>query len=69
MYLHGYLHIRDRGGQCAPPPQRPKNLDAGATTPGHALSVKYDEKLNGAEELCRRQGMAFFPLAAETFGG
>ena len=43
-------------------------VEAAATTPGHALSVKYDEKLNGAEELCRRQGMAFFPLAAETFG-
>ena len=54
---------------CPPPPQRPKNLDAAATTPGHALSVNYDEKLNGAEDLCRRQGMAFFPLAAETFGG
>ena len=25
-------------------------------------------KLYGAEESCRRQGMAFFPLAAETFG-
>ena len=42
---------------------------AAATNPGHALSFKYDEKLNGAEELCRRQGIAFFPLAAETLGG
>ena len=44
-------------------------MEAAAINPGHALSVKYDEKLNGAEELCRRQGMAFFTLAAETFGG
>ena len=50
-------------------PMRQDLVEAAATNPGHALSVKYDEKLNGAEELCRRQGMAFFPLAAETFGG
>ena len=43
-------------------------VEQAATNPGHALLVKYDEKLSGAEELCRRQGMAFFPLAAETFG-
>ena len=26
-------------------------------------------KLDGAEEACRRQGLAFLPLVAETFGG
>ena len=25
--------------------------------------------MNGAEEECRRQGIAFLPLIAETFGG
>ena len=49
------------------------NFRKSAKGGGGSFSVQkfllYDKKLNGAEELCRRQGMAFFPLAAETFGG
>ena len=40
-----------------------------ATTPGHALTFAYERKIRGAEEACRRQGIAFIPLAAESFGG
>ena len=36
---------------------------------GHALSHAYGRKLNGAEEECRRQGIAFLPIVAETFEG
>ena len=36
---------------------------------GHALNHAYGRKLNGAEEECRRQGIAFLPIVAETFGG
>ena len=31
----------------------------------HVLKVK----MRGAEEECRRQGIAFLPIAAESFGG
>ena len=37
--------------------------------PGHALDHAYTRKVNGAEEECRRQGIAFLPLVAESFGG
>ena len=40
-----------------------------ATTPGFALSFAHDRKIRGAEEDCRRQGIAFIPLVAESFGG
>ena len=40
-----------------------------ATTPGHALTFAYDRKVRGAEEDCRRQGIAFLPMAAESLGG
>ena len=40
-----------------------------AATLGHALTYAYDRKIQGAAEDCRRQGIAFFPLVAETFGG
>ena len=40
-----------------------------ATTPGFALSFAHDRKLRGAEEDCRRQGIAFIPVVAESFGG
>ena len=33
------------------------------------LNHAYGRKLNGAEEECRRQGIAFLPIVAETFGG
>ena len=44
-------------------------LPGAANTAGHALSHAYGRKLNGAEEECRRQGIAFLPIVAETFGG
>ena len=28
-----------------------------------------ERKINGAEEECRRQGIAFLPMVVETFGG
>ena len=40
-----------------------------ATTPGHGLTFAYERKVRGAEEDCRRQGIAFLPMAAESFGG
>ena len=44
-------------------------MPAAATTPGHALTYAYDRKMQGAAEDCRRQGIAFFPLVAESLGG
>ena len=40
-----------------------------ATTPGHALTFAYNRTVRGAEEDCRRQGISFIPMAAESFGG
>ena len=42
----------------------------GATaTPGHALTFAHNRKIRGAEEECRRQGISFLPMAAESLGG
>ena len=40
-----------------------------ATTPGHALTFAHDKKVQGAEEDCGRQGIAFLLMAAESLGG
>ena len=50
-------------------PLQQETLAQAATTPGHALTFAYERKIRGAEEACRRQGIAFIPLAAESFGG
>ena len=34
-----------------------------------ALTFAFDRKARGAAEDCRRQGIAFLPLAVESFGG
>ena len=39
-----------------------------ATTPSFALSFAHDRKIRGAEEDCRRQGIAFIPLVASPLG-
>ena len=39
------------------------------TTPGLALTFAFRRKMSGAEEDCRRQGISFLPLAAESLGG
>ena len=44
-------------------------MPGGANTAGHALNFAYGQKVNGAEEECRRQGIAFLPMVAETFSG
>ena len=44
-------------------------MPGAAYTAGHALDFAYGRKVNGAEEECRRQGIAFLPLVAESFGG
>ena len=40
-----------------------------ATTPGYALTFAYDRKVRGAGELCRREGIAFTSVVAESLGG
>ena len=50
-------------------PLQQETIALAATTPGHALTFAYERKIRGAEEACRRQGIAFIPLAAESFGG
>ena len=50
-------------------PMQGATLVQAATTPGYALSFAFDRKARGAAEDCRRQGIAFLPLAVESFGG
>ena len=40
-----------------------------ATTPGFALTFAHDRKIRGAQDDCQRQGIAFIPMVAESFGG
>ena len=40
-----------------------------AYEPGYVLTVAYKRKMSGAEEECRRQGITFLPMAAESLGG
>ena len=40
-----------------------------ATTPGHALTMAYNRKMQGTAAACRREGMVFIPLPVETLGG
>ena len=50
-------------------PIQAQTLPQAAITPGHALTHAYERKMRGAEEDCRRQGIAFIPMAVESFGG
>ena len=50
-------------------PLQAATVTGAATTPGFALSYAHARKMRGAEEDCRRQGIAFLPLAVESFGG
>ena len=50
-------------------PLQAATMPGAANTAGHALDFAYGRKINGAEEECRRQGIAFLPLVAESFGG
>ena len=38
------------------------------TTPGYALTYAYKKKISGAEEDCRRPGIAFLLIAAKSLG-
>ena len=50
-------------------PLQDATMPAAANTAGHALTHAFGRKMNGAFEECRRQGIAFLPIVAETFGG
>ena len=50
-------------------PLQDATMPNAATTPGSALTFAHDRKMRGAEEDCRRQGIAFTPMVAESFGG
>ena len=49
-------------------PLQAVTMPGAANTAGHALNHAFGRKVNGAEEECRRQGIAFLPMVAETFG-
>ena len=40
-----------------------------AVTPGHAAEVAYHRKMVATADDCEREGIKFFPLAAESLGG
>ena len=50
-------------------PLQQKLVTRAANEPGHALTAAFDRKVGEVAEACRRQGIAFVPLAAESLGG
>ena len=44
-------------------------VNRAATTPGHALTVRFNEKMTKHGEGCRQAGMVFIPMVVETLGG
>ena len=50
-------------------PFQDATLAQAATEPGYALTFAHQRKARGAEGDCRRQGIAFLPLVAESMGG
>ena len=50
-------------------PLQSATVAGAAITPGHALNYAHDRKLRGAAEDCRKQGIAFLPMAVESLGG
>ena len=50
-------------------PLQQATLTGAATTPGFALDYAHGNKVRGAEEECRAQGIAFLPMVAESLGG
>ena len=50
-------------------PIQQATMPEAAVTAGHALTYAYNRKVAKAGEACRQQGLAFIPLAFESFGG
>ena len=50
------------------PPIKVTTMPGAASAAGFALDHAHKGKLDGAEEACRRQGLAFLPLVAEPRG-
>ena len=50
-------------------PLQEATMPGAATTPGFALDYAFNNKVRGAEEDCRAQGIAFLPILAESLGG
>ena len=44
-------------------------IERAADEPGFALEYAYDRKMRSTGVACRRERIAFIPLAVETFGG
>ena len=64
-----FLNHRDRSFFDYFAPIKVTTIPGAANTAGFALDHTHKGKLDGSEEACRRQGLAFLPLVAETFGG
>ena len=43
-------------------------VDGAAVTAGHAVEQAHRRKMTSSAEDCHREGIAFFPLAAESLG-
>ena len=50
-------------------PLQQEFVEAAAATAGYALQQAYNRKMAGAAEACASQGLAFLPMAVESFGG
>ena len=50
-------------------PLQQATVSGASTTPGFALTYAYNIKMRKSDEECRKQGITFLPLAAESLGG
>ena len=65
----GGISIEQSTHSAVVSPLQAATVAEAGTTPGHALTFAYERKMRGAAEDCRRAGIAFLPLAAESLGG
>ena len=50
-------------------PLQQRLIRQAATSPGHALNIAYNRKMDQSGEACRKENMVFLPLPMETLGG
>ena len=70
VYLPYWLGGRDTAWDVTVThPLQGATVASAAITPGHAAAEAYARKMREGEEVCRRQGITFIPLALESLGG
>ena len=54
------------GEGCGARPHGYQSMGRAATTPGYAITVAQNRKVQGTEEACRAQGISYLPMVVDT---